>query len=66
MNDTCICQEMDLTEANPFLVCVAGTCPIKDILGTKLVVKSHSPWLTGIQGSRTSQSRYANTPSLPT
>lgn len=35
MNATCLCEELDLNQANPFLLCVADTCAVKDTLSTK-------------------------------
>lgn len=35
MNETCLCEELDLNQANPFLLCVADTCAVKDTLSTK-------------------------------
>lgn len=65
MNETCLCEELDMNIANPFLLCVTGTCPVKDTLCTRLATHLHSPWLTFNQTSKTSRSRPANTPNLP-
>lgn len=66
MNETCLCGEMDLNTANPFLLCVAEDCTVKEGLSTKVIPNLLSAWLTHTQGSRISQAPLANTPSLPT
>lgn len=35
MNETCLCEELDLNQANPFLFCVSDTCAVKDTLSTE-------------------------------
>lgn len=46
MNETCLCGEMDLNTANPFLLCVAEDCAVKDGLSKKVVPNLLFAWLT--------------------